>query len=259
MNIEPRVPGATADISRAKVSRKTWWREVALFFCGLAVVYFLFGWIADVIATRCPDSWEANFAGDGKTWIGGTSDQGAMVPGEQIAREAFRKVIEAADPKRKLDYRMLVTQKGNGPNAFAAPGGWIVVTPELLEMVESEPGIAFVLAHELGHHERRHILKRLSRTLLFSVLLSAISQEAGSGMINSSVKFGELAFSRTHEREADDFALAATRRIHGRDPRTLEFFRKMLAQSPELLPAMFSTHPSTSERLESLGKLLEAP
>jgi Zn-dependent protease with chaperone function len=259
MNIEPRVPGATADISRAKVPRKTWWKEVAGFLAGLVLVYFLFGWIANAIAARCPDSWEAKLAGVGDTWAGKDDGRRDEVAGEKIARDAFRKILEASGPKRELEYKLVVTGKGNGPNAFAAPGGWIVLTPELLEMVESEPGIAFVLAHELGHHEHRHILKRISRTLVFSAALSMLSQEAGSGLMNSSVKFDQLAFSRSHEREADEYALSATREIYGRDPRVLEFFEKMIEESPEFLPAMFSTHPSTKERLESLRELLEAP
>ncbi len=259
MNIEPRVPVATADISRAKVSRKTWGKEIAVLLVGLIVVYLLFGWIADVIAARCPDSWEAKLSGDGTLWTGQATREAKAVAGEAIAREAFRKVLDAAGPNRELEYRLGIGEAGNGPNAFAAPGGWIVLTPELLEMVESEPGIAFVLAHELGHHEQRHILKRLSRTLVFSAALSLLSAEAGSGFINSSVEFGELAFSRAHEHEADEYALAATRKIYGRDPRVLEFFQKMLKESPGHLPAMFSTHPSTADRLKSLGELLEAP
>lgn len=259
MNIEPRVPVATADISRAKVSRKTWWKEVAGFVLGLVLVYLLFGWIADVIAARCPDSWEAKLADVGTSWTGTSDGKGSDLAGEKIAREAFRKILEAAEPSRELEYRLGVMERGNGPNAFAAPGGWIVLTPELLELVESEPGIAFVLAHELGHHEHRHILKRLSRTLVFSAALSMLSQQAGSGLMNSTVKFNQLAFSRSHEREADEYALAATRKIYGRDPRVLEFFEKMLKESPEILPAMFSTHPSTGERLQSLREMLEAP
>jgi predicted Zn-dependent protease len=259
MNIEPRVPVATADISRAKIPRKTWWKEVAGLLVGIVIVYFLFGWIADAIAARCPDSWEAKLAGDGTAWIGMEAGEKNETSGEKIARQAFGKIIEAAGPKRELDYRLMVASRGHGPNAFAAPGGWIVLTPELLEMVESEPGIAFVLAHELGHHEHRHILKRVSRTLVFSAALSLLSEQAGSGLINSSVKFDQLAFSRSQEREADEYALAATRKIHGRDPRVLEFFQKMLKESPESLPAMFSTHPSTDERLKSLRELLEAP
>lgn len=259
MNIEPRSPVATADISRAKVSRKTWGKEVAGFFLGLVAVYFLFTWVADAIAVRCPDSWEAKLGGDGSTWSGKT-DPGAVPPtGERIARDAFARVLATAAPRRELDYRLAVGAPGNGPNAFAAPGGWIVLTPELLELVESEPGIAFVLAHELGHHEHRHILRRLSRTLLFSAALTLVSSEAGSGLMNSSVRFGELAFSRAQEREADEFALATVRKTYGRDPRVLEFFEKMRQASPDRLPAMFSTHPSTEERLESLRELLEAP
>ena len=259
MNIEPRVPVATADISRAKVSRKTWGKEVAGLVVGLVILYLIFGWIADVIAARCPDSWEAKLAGDGTTWVGEKTAETKEVAGEKIAREAFRKIMEASAPKRQLQYQLAIGARGNGPNAFAAPGGWIVLTPELLELVESEPGIAFVLAHELGHHEHRHILKRLSRALVFSAAISMLSADAGSGLINSSAKFDQLAFSRAHEREADEFALAATRRIYGRDPRVLEFFEKMLKESPQFLPAMFSTHPSTEERLQSLRALLEAP
>ena len=58
------------------------------------------------------------------------------------------------------------------PNAFAIPGGGIGLTTGLLEAMLTEEGMAFVLAHELGHHTKRHVLKNFWRAILWTGILS---------------------------------------------------------------------------------------
>ena len=54
------------------------------------------------------------------------------------------------------------------PNAFAFPGGKIVVFSSLLDSVQSENGLAFVLAHELSHFQNRDHLRGMGRSIVFT-------------------------------------------------------------------------------------------
>ena len=255
MNIEPRIPVKTADISRSEVSSRQWWREVVLFTAILVAAYFALGWLGEALAARCPDAWEAKFADGWKEGVQSDSpDQGA----ERVQR-IFRDVLAHASPQRNLPYTVHLAAPGNGPNAFAAPGGVIMVTPELLALVESDEGLAFILAHELGHHEHRHVLRRAGRMLMFAFAVALVSQNSGDQVLSSTVSFGELAFSRQQEREADLHAIGVSRAMFGNSEKALEFFEDMVKTSPDRLPAMFSTHPSTKERLQTLRELIAAP
>ena len=135
------------------------------------------------------------------------------------------------------------------PNAFAWPGGGVGVTPELFELVKTEIGLAFVLAHELGHHELRHTLKRLSRSLLWGLIASiAGSAEPATG--SSFLHLGMLANSRAQEKEADAFALALVYQAYGTTDGVSEFFELMQAEEGWAFSSFHRTHPLSGDRLK---------
>jgi Zn-dependent protease with chaperone function len=91
-------------------------------------------------------------------------------------------------------------------NAFALPGGAIVVTDELVELAEAEDEITAVLAHELGHIAHRHALRSLLQNVGVGVLIAGAlgdftSVSAASGSLL--VLLTERHYSRSFEREAD--------------------------------------------------------
>jgi Zn-dependent protease with chaperone function len=139
-------------------------------------------------------------------------------------------------------------------NAFAAPGGVVVVFTGLLRTADSAEEVAGVLAHEIAHVELRHSLRQLVKVaglrVLFSAVLGDYGQLAGWG-----AQLTELKFSRDAEREADARGLA--RLVEARiDPQGLpRFFTKLekTEGAAASLPAVLSTHPATRERLEALG------
>lgn len=88
-------------------------------------------------------------------------------------------------------------------NAFAMPGGYVFVYTGLIEITETPEELASVLAHEIGHIEQRHVIKKLIKDLGITILTS------GDATVLSEV--GRTAtstvFDRKFEREADAFAL----------------------------------------------------
>jgi Zn-dependent protease with chaperone function len=139
-------------------------------------------------------------------------------------------------------------------NAFAAPGGVVVVFTGLLRTADSAEEVAGVLAHEIAHVELRHSLRQLVKVaglkVLFSAALGDYGQLAGWG-----AQLTELKFSRDAEREADTRGLA--RLVETRiDPHGLpRFFMRLekLEGAGGAVPTVLSTHPATRQRLEALS------
>lgn len=143
------------------------------------------------------------------------------------------------------------------PNAFAYPGGLIIVTSGLLKRIASEDALAFVLAHEVGHFHNRHHLKRISRQVMWGIVLSLVgSSGAIEEILATSGGLLSLSYSRDAEREADDFAKVALQDRYS-IRKAAEFFdvieeyRKSESFSMSV-PSFLSTHPDSEERKQGM-------
>lgn len=142
-------------------------------------------------------------------------------------------------------------------NAFAAPGGIVVVYAGLIDKSASAEELAGVLAHEIAHVELRHSLRQLVKSAGLRVIVAALLGDYG-GLGGWAAQLGELKFSRDAEREADLRGLARLHEAHI-DPSGMPRFFETLAKSEAgRMPALFSTHPATTERLDALQKAIAA-
>jgi hypothetical protein len=96
-----------------------------------------------------------------------------------------------------------------GANAFALPGGILVVTDELVTLSKSDTEIIAVLAHELGHVKRRHAFRQSLQGVLSGLILASITGDVSSVASGLPAALMQMRYSRTHEIEADVFALEA--------------------------------------------------
>ncbi|MGZ5088514.1 MAG: M48 family metallopeptidase, partial [Usitatibacter sp.] len=145
-----------------------------------------------------------------------------------------------------------------GPNALTFPGGVIVVTDKLVEIMDDDQVVA-VLAHELGHvhhrHGTRHLLNNSMHALIAMAVFGDVSAVAGTAATVPTVLVN-TAYSRDFEREADGYAFELLRRS-GRSPldfaRALESLRAEIARlgGPHIKAGYFSTHPDFGERIEA--------
>ena len=99
-----------------------------------------------------------------------------------------------------------------GPNAFALPDGSIVVTDELIAMLHDREDVLLgVVGHEIGHVVLRHGMRTLIQTSLLGAVTSAVLGDFSSVLAGAPALLGHLAYSRGHEREADELAVAFMR------------------------------------------------
>ncbi|MBI5904127.1 MAG: M48 family metalloprotease [Deltaproteobacteria bacterium] len=159
-----------------------------------------------------------------------------------------------------LDYRYRVLNS-SVPNAFALPGGYIVINRGLLVGLKSEAEMAAVLGHETGHVTAKHSLAGYQRAMAANVLLSGVVLAAGgrsgvqelSGITASLIENG---FSRDQEREADwlgiDYLVKAGYNPEGA-VRLQEYFFSQLegGKNPLFVEGLFRTHPFSRERLDN--------
>ncbi|MCS7012905.1 MAG: M48 family metallopeptidase [Chloroherpetonaceae bacterium] len=149
-----------------------------------------------------------------------------------------------------LHLKIMVVENRQVKNAFALPGGYIVLYRGILDSIRSESELFGLLAHEAGHVALRHGSKRLLRSALFAVTLSiAFGDVQGlSGiLLSQSSNLLDLSYSRSEELEADEFALQILQTA-GLDARALPRLLERIGSSSFEIPSVLSTHPSQKER-----------
>jgi Zn-dependent protease with chaperone function len=139
-------------------------------------------------------------------------------------------------------------------NAMALPGGLIIVTQGLLDQVESENELAFVLGHELGHFKNRDHLRALGRGIVLSMFFTVIS---GSEVGGIGVKAADLTlrgFSRKQETQADDFGLEVVHAEYGHVDEAWRLFERWDIEDTSIIDLVtyLSTHPDSGDRVSEM-------
>ncbi|MDD9971031.1 MAG: M48 family metallopeptidase [Myxococcales bacterium] len=158
-------------------------------------------------------------------------------------------------------------------NAFALPGGQIVVYTGLIAKAEALDEVAGVLAHEIAHVTQRHGLQRIAQSLGVAGSLELLLGDLGglSAIAVELMRAGALtSYGRDQEREADEQGVL-TMHASGLDADGIaRFFQKLQKEQDEMeIPEIFawmSSHPDLDERIanvraqiDSLGPVAEQP
>jgi predicted Zn-dependent protease len=141
-----------------------------------------------------------------------------------------------------------------GANAFALPGGTIVITDAMVEVAASREEVLAVLAHEIGHVERRHTMRHMLQDSAVAVGVAAITSDAASlsvAVAGLPTVLARARYSREFESEADEYAFRLLKE-HGLSPEAFAALMERLAAKQgdggQAL-AFLSSHPVTSERI----------
>ncbi|MFQ5952170.1 MAG: M48 family metalloprotease [Candidatus Omnitrophota bacterium] len=158
-------------------------------------------------------------------------------------------------------FTVLNDKKDNNYNAFAAPGGYIYIFDDLVDVLETDDKIAAVLAHEMGHVEAKHSIKRLQGSLgaTLLVLLGSQMKTDNKSFAAANAAIGTLmsAYSRHDERQADDLSIKYLKRA-GFDPNgaveSLKTIKKLRKKAPLMKYLHYKSHPYLSERIAHIKK-----
>ena len=152
-------------------------------------------------------------------------------------------------------------------NAWCLPGGKVVFYTGILPVCENTDGIAAVMGHEIAHAFAKHGQERM--TSAYGQQLGGLAVALGTSgqnyetqalwnsLYGLSSQVGMLAYSRTHETEADKLGMVFMI-MAGYDPEeAIEVWKRMKENSKgEAPPEFLSTHPSNDTRISDLQKYL---
>jgi predicted Zn-dependent protease len=152
-------------------------------------------------------------------------------------------------------------------NAFAMPGGKVVVYTGLIPVAQNEDGLAVVMGHEISHVIARHGSERMSQGLLVEMGGVALSEAMAKSPAQTSELFTKsygigtqygilLPYSRKQETEADHLGLIFMA-MAGYNPNTaVDFWQRMAAASKDAPPELLSTHPADKTRINNLKQFM---
>lgn len=156
--------------------------------------------------------------------------------------------------------------KENSVNAFAMPGGKIVVLEGLLPVTQTEEGLAVVVGHEVAHVIAQHSNERISQQMALQyggaiaggLLGSSVGAQIGQQVFGVGAQLGVmLPYARKQEYEADEIGLIVMA-LAGYNPEVAVSFWTRMAQSSGggSTPAFLSTHPTDQDRINRIQQIL---
>jgi len=145
-------------------------------------------------------------------------------------------------------------------NAFAAPGGYVIITKGLYRKLENEAQLAGVLSHEIAHVVKNHHLKILQQSQLLDLGAGLLGQKLGKdnktvqNLIGSGAEICARSLDKNAEFEADRMGVVLTARA-GYEPYGLPEVLQTIGQTGKdesSVALLFKTHPHPDDRLVKL-------
>lgn len=182
---------------------------------------------------------------------------GERLPGREAALKAMYDQLPAdcIKPEHPVIFEVI---ESDMVNAFALPGGRIVVMSGLLDRMQSENELMFVIGHEMGHIINKDNLRSFSRGMLVSGILAAVEKATGISLLSDPLDLANLAFNRERETQADRIGVEVLRSRYGHVGGADGFFNVLNEMGDEPgWAAYFSTHPDTGKRIQAIQRYSE--
>jgi predicted Zn-dependent protease len=232
------------------------WKKIAgatlvLITILLSVYFFVLPPVSEMIAEQIPRNLEID--------LGGTMLKSFMSDGNENKKlsllvNQFSKKIDF-----NTSYPIRVTvAKVDEINAFALPGGNIVIYEGILKKMRSADQLAALLSHEVAHIEYKHSIKSLSRSLAGYVFISLMLNDI-NGFANviaeNANALKNLSYSRQLETDADYRATLTLAKNRISQQGMVSLLVMLKSQNSHDYPKFLSSHPLTDERIASTKKI----
>ena len=216
--------------------------------------------------------------------VGSMSEKDEIAVGKEIAESTFGtyRIIKEEGLQRYLNtvgrWVAMQSERPELPwhfavveseqiNAFAVPGGTVLVTRGMMSLLSDEAELACVLGHEIGHIARKHHLALLQKETLIQSGAKAVADNIQGGGVKREAKqflIGEGAelyarsLDRGSERDADNDGVLLAARAGYAPEACLLFMQRMASLKQEIgtLSSLYKTHPQASERIVDIESSL---
>ena len=249
--------------------RKKTLRVRAIILASLLVIaaliyglYLLRTPVNKAIAKSIPVEWETAL---GESVFDGYKEGRTFIEDAELltSLQTITNPLLSSIPDKRYAFRVYIIEDPT-INAFALPGGYVVLHTGLLLAAESAEEILGVLAHEISHVTLRHGIRKLLDSLGFLLIIKAVLRDPSGvwgELLNNGAFLLDQKFSRGFEREADEtgFLYLVNARI---DPRGMIGFFQRLREESEKAGTLaleetlnfLSTHPDPGSRIEYLNR-----
>jgi Zn-dependent protease with chaperone function len=233
---------------------KEWIRNSLLTIAILGLLYLLYmlivPWLSAKLASRVSIKTEQKLGN-------AVYDALGLQEREDTAASAvLNEFFKAMDVPTAYEIKITVVND-NVVNAFALPGGRMVVYRALLDKIETYPELAALLSHEFTHINNKHSTKSIFRRLGSKVFIGLLFGRFGSVtnvLVNHADNLKNLKYSRSLEKEADmnGLALLMKRKI---DPAGFSrLFNHLKEAGGTVLPEVLVSHPDTDKRIKYISE-----
>lgn len=175
---------------------------------------------------------------------------------ERVARVGSS--IAAVSPRKDVTYTYQVLNS-YVINAFSAPGGPVLITRKLAQMMTTDDELAFVLAHETGHTVAQHVRHMMNRNMIAQGLASVLFSGASTGVqagVNAAYTFYDRGFSRNQEYEADAWGVKLMVQAGYNPEGAIEALAKLGMDRSHGLNKYLATHPDIPKRIDRIGRIV---
>lgn len=230
----------------------------------ISALYSLRHHILQIAVDQVPYSWEAKL---------GEQVIDLVVPRDQ--RISSPKILEQLTREMRPLYKNLPAPFNQAKiyissspelNAFALPGGYIVLNKGLLEKADTIEEVLGVMAHELAHVKKRHVLHSMVRSIgVFVIVDFLIGDLSGilAVLADNSQMLVNASFSRSQESQADQLAYQALKEEKISPVGLITFLERVQSmkknkshQSLQKVLYFLQTHPDTDQRIKSLRNFM---
>ncbi len=214
----------------------------ALLLIALAYIYTL-PWIAEKAVLILPASYDISI---GEEYFDNVVDQRSIDPKLSKALTNFASALELENENLRF---YVINDKT--VNAFALPGGIIIVHRGILEKMEQYEALVALLGHEVAHINQRHSMKMLSRNLSGYLFVSIALNDVNGVMAvlaDNIQTLRSLSYSRAYEAEADSEGLRLMEKNEVAAIGMVKLFEALKDEKTNFIPAFLRTHPMTESR-----------
>jgi beta-barrel assembly-enhancing protease len=240
-----------------KKNNKRWMTSYLTLFVGIVLLipltyFLLMPVLANTLANRIPPETEQSI---GKQIYEAVLSSEKSDADKGILLEEFMKQMVSNQP---YDVKVALIES-DVVNAFALPGGYMVVYSGLLEKMNNYEELAALLSHEYIHIRNRHSLRSLINGVGGSILLSILFGDAAGILVSQFNELKNLSYSRNLETEADLEGMDIMIRAKVNPAGMIQLLSILKEEGEEhSMPEFLTTHPLTENRINSVEEKIKS-